>query len=849
MRECMTPDGRSESRFRADREAVFGRRSFLKGAAASLGLAAVGMTACSQTSSDALGESDVQEPPEEQVFVGVCHGSCSGGAHINVHVRDGKIVKTSIYDKDDPIGNHICPRGLTHAQRTYAPERIQYPMRRVEGTARGAGEWERITWDEAVDEITAKWKEYIAEDPRSVSFMYMTGTNCYNMYIYWRLANAFGGTIFDMPSCMAALEIGKDAFGRAEYVVGNDTMDIMNAKNIFIWGSNLTVAFHSKVRLVWEARKAGAKLICIDPNFTDIAAKADQWVPVRPGSDGVLAMAMTKVIIDAGKADFDYMAKNTTSAFLVKDDGYTCLHAADVGLELEMNSADAMGSPLAADEYGRPVDYIVMSEDGMWGTPDVISNPVFEGEFEVNGIKCKPAFQLLVERIAEWTPERAAEVCDVPAETIVELANAYADSPSSLWLGFGPGSYCNGDTTTECQFALAIVAGKVGKPGCSISGNQGSMGTTGILAVDWMSTMYPPEPVFTGFTSVPIAYLPEIQETGQFRGVPLNIKSLFLYDGNFLTCGPDKNAQLEMLDKVELLIGSDSVMTDTMRYCDYVLPVSHWFEYSTVMTQMTDKIKYSEKAIDPLFESKSDVEIACMFGRAMGFSGFDLDDDTFCSLFFGNEYCQAMGWTWDRIKEEKIVQWGTAPYIYGNLEYGTTWMNTPKRATFFFENPVALHDSSKELDKAKLALPNFTLPAEAWAETVGGYEKTSEAEKYPLQIISYRDRMKVHSMWALSPQLLEIQSEPSLSMNPEDAQARGVAEGDIVRVFNDRGEMVIKAHMDPSFRPGVIKSEHGWFAEQYIGGSLNSLTLNKISHWKPAPEHFDCMVEVEKYNL
>ena len=136
--------------------APISRRSFLKGS-----MAAAAMLGMAPTVSVAENKAEEAAPAAEQVYCGVCRGNCGGGCFLNVHVRDGKVVRTSARDLPNPEYNRICVKGLTHSYRMYGADRLKYPMRRV--GERGAGQWEQISWDEAIKEITDKWKGYIAE--------------------------------------------------------------------------------------------------------------------------------------------------------------------------------------------------------------------------------------------------------------------------------------------------------------------------------------------------------------------------------------------------------------------------------------------------------------------------------------------------------------------------------------------------------------------------------------------------------------------------------------------------------------------------------------------------------------
>ncbi len=818
----------------------FGRRAFLKGSAATLGLVALTGAGCAPNQQVEEDEG-ASQAPEEQLYQGVCRGNCGGGCRMNVHVRDGKVVKTSKIDQDNPLDTRICQRGLTHPQRMYAPERVQYPMRRVEGTARGAGEWERLSWDEAVSYIAEKWKGYIDEfGGSSIGFTYCAGTYAYNQYVYARLRNCFGGTEFESPQDMAALQMAVRVVGRSTYLGGNDIHDVMNAKNIFFWGSNATVSGMHRMPYVYEARKKGAKLIVIDPVYNGIAAKADQWVPIRPGSDCALALAMMKIIVDEGKAAEEYLAKNTVAPFLVKDGTQTFLRMSDLGVEPTEGPVDpSTGKPSVIDPF------VVVAQDGSHGVLEEVENPAVKGSFTVEGVAVTTAYQLLLDRIAEWTPEKASEVTDIPADTIVELAHTFADGPSHLNLGFGNDHWGNGGTITQCQFTLSLVAGQWGIPGGGVGGSQGQA-TTGMPQAGFKDAMYGPNAVFTSLMT-DLQYLPMIMDTGKYGDMDLTIKSMFVYCGNVMMSTTDRNELMRAFDKIDLIITADTIMNDTTRYSDIVLPVPHWFEYETFSSCPSDCCDFNEKALDPQFECKEDIEIAKLIGLAMGYEDMDITPDEFHQLFFENDAAREDGISYEHIKETKHLKYAPDTYIYGNVDYGTVFNTVTQRAQFYIEDPKPRYDYGQELDKELVALPHFELPLEAWSESAGGYEKNALADSYPLTILSHRDKFKVHSTFALNPWLIELQPEPTLSINPDDAAARGIADGDYVRAYNDRGSTVLRAYHDPSMRPGVVQTEHGWLDEQYVDGAYNTLTSMATRHLVPTHEHFDALCEVEKY--
>lgn len=169
------------------------RRSFLKTTGAVAGAAAVG-GAVLPTS---LGLAEERDSPVqgETKFSGSCRGNCFQGCFLNYVVRDGRVVRTEARDFPDPQYNRICLKGLTLPERIYSDTRIKYPMRRVEGTPRGGGEWERLSWDETFEYIAEKWGGYIKEyGSNSICFSICNGNSGFSMNAYVRLQDVFGFT-------------------------------------------------------------------------------------------------------------------------------------------------------------------------------------------------------------------------------------------------------------------------------------------------------------------------------------------------------------------------------------------------------------------------------------------------------------------------------------------------------------------------------------------------------------------------------------------------------------------------------------------------------------------------------
>ncbi|MDR2715192.1 MAG: molybdopterin-dependent oxidoreductase, partial [Coriobacteriaceae bacterium] len=771
--------------------------------------------------------------PGEQVFQGVCRGNCSSSCVMNVVVRDGKIVKTEPLEMDNPDDSRMCVRGHTHPQRVYAPNRLKHPLRRVEGTPRGAGEWEQLSWDEAISYIAKKWKGFREEfGDSSIAYHYGSGNLAFDPKFTLRLFRAMHSTnIVQTVDYAYCYYMGPKVLGYGPWFFGNDPKTMTSAKNVFVWGMNPSHSWATSWPYVQNAIDAGAKFVVIDPQFTVMAGKADQYVQIRPGTDAALAMAMFNILLDEGFNDDDYLRKGTVAPFLVKDEDGRYLRMSDLGVEPTEGPVDPRtGQPTVVDPF------VMRAEDGTLGTIEEIAEPVIRGTFEIEGHTVTTAFDLLVERCSEWTPEKASGVTQVPVDTIYDLARTFADGPTTVMLNMGIDHLSNGGAAYHAMFCLSFVTGQVGFPGAGWTGASFNM-SSGV--VNSYAT-YP-----EGGTPGPEVfnqYLPMVMETGMFNGNPLPIKSLYCIILNPLVTSTGRTEQLEAFDKIEFIVVADVILSETAKYADVVLPVPHYFEKWDLSYNVTPVVAVSEKAIEPLYDCKTDHEITCLLAEAMGVADtVNMTWDEYMDHCLDADGARAFGVnSWEDMKEMKIFYSARDGWCHGQ-DY--TFMTPTGRAQFYLEDAKPLNDygqvASGEFDPRKEALPYWDPPVEAWHEN-------SLHGQYPLQIMTWRSRFKVHSQFTHIPWLLELWPEPYLYMNAEDAAAREISTGDTIKAFNDRGHMVCKAVCSAGIAPGTVLQDHGWEIDQYIDGSLSDLIGNN-SH--PATNHmawYDSLCQVEK---
>lgn len=802
------------------------RRSFLKTTGVAAGAAALAGSA----NLTALAAEDIAEQAAtgEQKFQGACRGNCMGGCPVSITVRDGYVVKTEASEVPRPEYKRICQRGRSHLQIMYNEKRIQYPLRRIDGTERGAGEWERVSWEDAIGEICTKWKEIQAEyGPSGIGIS--TGSGNYGLafgitdnMIGWgsRFINVMNATMVHHNYDMNV--------GRFSQVTGYGVNifphRLKNANVIVVWGGNPTEAIPHTWRFVMEAKQQGTKLVVIDPNFTIAASHADLWVPVRPGSDGALALALANMAYRQGRHNVEGLQTFSTAPFLVREDDGRILKA----------------SMLLEDVSEEDDEALVLTQEGSPERASLVSNPILEGEFEVDGIKVKTVFTKVLENTEQWTPELAAELCDIDVETIGELLDLFAEGgPVSTIIGLGIDHYSNGANAYNSIGWLHAVTGNVTPEGAGV--DQFDM-----ASLNWFSNVAMSMPLgMTSSPKIPFTKLCEVLDTEMFGKIPLTIKSLLVLNHNPLSNQKGHSRIIESFAKLDLIVVSDIVMTDTCRYADIILPCAHWFEQQDAACLYSPFLTLQEKATEPLFESKDNYEIIKLLADGMGIGKmFDFSREEFIQQCVDSKTFAMFGMNYDRLKKEKIL-------TFVGYDGGTCVNNADGRVKIYFGdatdvgNRANFYDVGLDLDWSTMAYPTWEPPREAWTETVAGFEKSAESEKYPLVYSSYRNKMRCHTQFGYNPWLLELFPEPTVMANGRLLEERGVKHGDYAKVYNDRGYVVARVVENNGIHDNMVVMPKGWQGDQFVEGHYSDLGGMEMNPFCSNNEFFDTLCELE----
>lgn len=810
------------------------RRAFLKTTAAVGGASAVVGNSSILT---ALATKDETEASGEQIFSCACRSNCMGGCWYNAHVRDGKLLKLTPAKYPDDGYRGSCLRGLSYIERIYSPTRVKTPLRRV--GERGAGQWESISWDEAIEEIASKFKE-ISEKygPRAVFFDSASGQYGFLNGIYNpinRLAAVMGATKLAVSYDYAAGYGINRVFGTGDWAYCNEPKSFLDSSLIVVWGTNPVLTAPQNWRWAQWAREKGTRVITIDPMKSATAHRSDEWIPVIPGHDGYLALAMCNYLIQNDLINTKFLMEKSTACFLVRRDTQKHLRKSDY----EEVPVDPTTKKPIDDFYvwDRAIGDIALVGDA--------KDPVMEGTFTTaDGIEVDTAYLLLKKNLEQYSIEKESELTGVPEERIKKLAEEFATERAiSVNITYGLDHYVNGYQNTWAVATLLALTGQCCRDGAGFTGVFTATYSPNSLAV-WTGT-----PEFKSLDmKIPNALVADVFGSQKLEGKDYPAKAMISYCSSLLSNQPSQKEWMEkVLPNMEFWVVCDTELNDSARYADIVLPVASWYEKQDVRVAYNNiYMTINEKAIDPLYESKPEWEIAGLLGRAMGYKASFPEEwggDDWAELLFTDKVSQQRGITLERLKKEKVIRYTTnpegEPWIRGK---SAPLPSESKRVQLYCENPTPRLNWGQDLSEREPHehIVYYQAPEEAGTDN-------PLAEKYPLVYIQEHARFRTHIQWWETPMLRELDPEPLAKINGKDAQARGVESGDIVEVFNDRGHAVLKCVVDESIAPGMLSIPKGWQRSQFIEGSYQEMTQPKIDPYPAACSFYDSRVDFRKW--
>src|SRR5213083_690765 len=615
----------------------------------------------------------------------VCPHDCPSCCSLEVDVVDGRIADVTGTPGHPFTQGVICGKVLEYAERVHSPLRVLTPLRRV--GAKGEGRFERISWDDAVAEIARRWRGIIADHGGEaiLPFSYAGSMGQVQFYAGHPLFHALGASRLDRSICVSTAYTGWRA--TVGQVTGNDSEQMVGADLVVLWGVNAAYSTINVMTLVKQARQAGAHVVVIDPYRTPTAVQGDEHLPVRPGSDGALALAVMHVLIGEGLVDCEYVERATLG------------------------------------------------------------------------------FDALAEHVKAWPPERVAPLVGLDASSIVAFARRYGASPRAfIRVGIGLSRHDNGGMTCRTIACLPALTGAYADPHGGALLSSG-----GAFAMDMRALERP------DLMPAPPARVINMIRLGRAltdRDMAPPVKTLYVYSSNPAAVCPNQTLVLRGLAREDLFtVVHEQVMTDTAHYADLVLPATTSMEHLDLYRsfgQLT--VQLAQPVLPPQGEAKSNWEAFGLLARAMGVaqSHYAKGDEGLIRELLAKGDASVRSITWEQLARDGWAR-VALPSPYRPFADGAP---TPSGKVEFYSASLERHGLP--------GLPTYVPLAE-------GHERRDLTARFPLQCIVPPNRFFLNSSFSQSALLRRRQGTATAMLAPADAAARGIVDGDAVRVESPRG--------------------------------------------------------------
>ena len=737
---------------------------------------------------------------------GYC-SSCSCWCPTVAHVRDGVFIEVKV-DEEQPLACPLCPKGLAGPELVYSKQRLQYPMRRTKPKGDPDPGWERITWDEALDTIAARLNEIKAKfGPEAVAFARSgPGGSPMGEIDPWinRLANAFGS-----PNGIATTHIcqwhrdcgsaytygnigGRGAMGRAEFE---------RSACILIWGNNVHATRNSLVPLIRRGQERGAKLIVIDPRQTKMAAMADLWLQVCPGTDGALALSMVNVMIEENLFDYDFVRDWTTAPFLVRSDTGDFLKASDL------------------TDGGHPASYVIVDSKNKEprayapGT-QLPTEPILDGTHTLRlaggeETECKTVFQLLKELTSQYPLDRAAALTGVPEAQIRDAARMLATVKPACWYSWnGIEQNTNATQTNRAICILYALTGNYDAPGGNVILPR--LASNLIHGHQLLSPEV--ERKRLGFAERPLGpggvTFRSTQAYEVFRailtGQPYPIKALLGFGGNIIMSNAPSLLAREAILQLDFHVQTELFMSPTADLADIVLPAaSSWESWHVGVNihPLSEKaqVQLRPAVVPPEHESWPDMKIIFELAKRLGLGDKFWDGNI--EAGFNYQFAPA------NITVEQLRMNPGGISIDLSMEYRKYGKKDEAGNSPGFPTPSQRVEIYSSLFK-----DHGYEPLPVWQEPVTfRFAQTNLAEKYPLIITSAKVIEYSHSQHRALPALRKRVPHPFLEINPLTARELGANEGDWLIVETPYGSITLQAKLTEGIPPNVVCTQNGWW--------------------------------------
>ncbi len=690
-------------------------------------------------------------------------------------------------------GNHehaftrgfLCHKVSRYTERVYHRDRLLHPMRRI--GPKGSGQFERISWDVALDEIASRLKT-IGDGPHGPQAI-LPYSYCGTMGkiqgegLDRRFFHRLGASLLDRTICATAGGLGYVCTIGSKQ--GTDPEAFSQSRYIINWGSNTAVTnMHLWVRMVEARKRHGARIVTIDPYRSATATKSDWHLAPRPGTDAALALGLMHVVFRDGLADEDYLRDYCL--------GVEELRARVLADYSPRRVCDITGLEVA------DIERLAHEYAGRMGTPARPSDPT------------------------EGTGKSAGS-CEGTGKS--------AHPPASvIRINYGLQRHAGGGMAVRTIACLPAIIGAWRHPSGGIL-----LSTSGLFAFNSAAAQRP-DLIPPDTRTINMVQLAEALH-GELPGPP--VQALYVYNSNPAAVAPDQQRVLNGLRRDNLfIVVHDQFPTDTVDYADIVLPATTQLEHFDLHGSYGHHfVQVNLPAIAPLGEARCNTDVFRGLARRLGFEPelFEVSDEQLARELLWEPASPEQvplalrGVTLERLKREGAIKLNNgfvAPFANGA-----------------FPTPSGKCELSCER-LAKLGhdpLPTYIPPAESRDSN------PALAAKYPLQLLTPPSPHFLNSTFVEVDSLRRSAVEPQLEISVADAVARGIQDGNSVKVFNGRGSFLAKAVVGDSVRAGVVLSPSIWWNKHSPGGrNSNSTTPTRLTDLGGGATFFDNLVEVDR---
>lgn len=812
------------------------RRTFLKASAATGGALAASKFLFDSVDTVAQAEAIAQAPFEDQVFTTCWIGKQDCG--MTARRVDGRVIKFEGMAGHPRNDGTLCPKGQAQIVSLYDPNRVKKPLVRTNAKGK-TGEWRTASWDEALEMVAAKYAEVAADDPKQV--LWQKGRSKAKEFY----DNAFVKTIGSSKLGHGAY-CSDTGYRAVEYTIGIHGVlhpDMLNSKYILSWGWNITNAGGNKFcwltwprQMVQARENNGLKIVQIDPRLRPAGPFADEWVPIKPGGDLALALAMCNELIAQGFLDRPYLTKYTNAPYLVGDDGLILKQTVgegDEATDVAMVWDESAGGAVSATEAVEPA---------------------LEGEFEVDGKTYRTGFDLFTEHVAQYTAGWAEDRSGVDASTIRRLASEFGSNASigattvidGVEVPYRPvGIMAYHMAQQELGFqalrAMTILTMLVGAPGAA--GGQLADFTWKVdknyAAFEELKVGEPPYdftlknskffPINTGFPGI-VARVMQDPVKYQVEKLP---RMAILHMVNPVVAFASQQDFMKSYELFEFVAVISPWMSETADYyADVVLPSATIEKYEGPISAgdgYIDAKTLRMPPMEPLFDSKGEIDIYLdlteKMGKLSGEGGYIEHVNSELGLT-DTGFALPNG---SRPEVRDIFdRWAKAQGLSGidYFEQNGVWVKGPisptKRYGYAMEEPFggAVHRLYGEsLLKAQRLQKEMGADEVYWRDytafpTYRAPTMDSSPSEYEFTLISYKLVEQKQARTSMIPLLTELSGEQRLEMNPAAARRLGLKDGDTVTVESHNaltGEtrsLVTELKLTEGMRPDVVGMPH-----------------------------------------